>query len=173
MPTLVKELDRALAYVFCPTCRLNGNPKSQLTRDMHQLKCALGHSFTGAQIQMMGADMVPMSALQPEQPSITDVKWPIWVNPKVKEKLEQKFQNRVIFTVATLLAALADDQLVMITGEQGEKLRKEHGVKSGAEIISALASMKQTEQERDEAVKELEKFQKMMQAVMAGAGGGQ
>jgi hypothetical protein len=173
MPTLVRELDQGLAYTFCPTCRLAGNPKSPLARDMHQLKCALGHSFTGAQLQAMYADMVPMASIQPEVPSITDVKWSIWINPKVKEKLEQKFPNRIIFTVATLLAALADDSLVMITGEQGEKLRKEYQVKSGAEIIAKFESLKQCEEERDSAVKELDKFQKMMQAVMAGAGGGQ
>lgn len=172
MPNLVRELDQAMAYVFCPTCRLAGNPQSPLIRDMHKLQCSLGHTFTGQQIMAMGADMVPMSSIQQEQPSITDVKWPIWINPKVKEKLEQKFPNRLIFTVATLLAALADDTLVMITGEQGERLRKEYKVRSGGEIIAALESAKQTEQERDEAIKELDKYQKIMQGLMAGVGGG-
>src|SRR5882724_684991 len=116
MPTLVKELDQALAYVYCPTCRLTGNDKAPLTRNMHQLQCQFGHTFTGAQVTAMMADMVPMQAVQPETPSITDIKWTIWVNPKVKEKLEHKFPNRLIFTIATLLAALADDTLVMITG---------------------------------------------------------
>lgn len=169
MPTLVSPLDPALAYTYCPTCRLSGNAKSPLTRDMHNLRCALGHTFTFGQLQQTGADMTPMSAIQPETPSITDVKWALWVNPRVKEKLEQKFPNRVILTVATLLAALADDQLVMITGEQGEKLRKEHGIKSGAEMLAALESMKQTEQERAEAVKELDKMQKLIATVMHGA----
>lgn len=169
MPSLVKPLDNALAYTYCPTCRLNGNARSPLVRQMHEIKCSLGHSFTGGQLQSMLADMVPMQDIQPETPSITDEKWSIWINPKVRVRLEQKFPNRVIFTVATLLAALADDQLVMITGEQGEKLRKEHGIKSGAEMLAALESMKQTEQERAEAVKELDKMQKLIATVMYGA----
>lgn len=164
MPNLVKELDQSLAYIYCPTCRLMGNPRSQIIRDGHAFRCPLQHTFTGAQLMSSGADMTQMADIQPEQPTITDIKWSIWINPKVKERLEQKFPNRLIMTVATALAALSDDTLVMITGEQGARLRKEFNIKSGAEMLSALESAKQLEQERDEAVKELDKFHKLLAA---------
>ncbi len=164
MPTLVKELDQSKVYAYCPNCRANGNPSVPLSRDMHVMRCPFGHQISGEQLIQSGADMVKSGEIFPEQPTITDIKWSIWVNPKVKERLEQKFAGRIMITVATLLAALSDDALVMITGEQAAKLRAE-GIKSGAEMLSAVEMSKETARNLVEANSQIEKFMGMLRQV--------
>ena len=163
MPTLITELDQAKAYVWCPICRQNGNQNSPILRDGYVLKCNFGHQLSGAQLEQFGADMVKATELFIEQPTITDMAWKIFINPKVKEKLEQKFAGRIMATVATLLAALSDDTLVMITGEQAAKLRK-LGIKNGAEMLAAVESSKETEKELQVANDQINKFLTMIKS---------
>jgi hypothetical protein len=168
MPTLVTALDQSKAYVWCPICRQNGNPQSPLIRDGHIIKCNFSHQLTGADLQNFGADMIKANEIFHEQPTITDMAWKIFLNPKVKEKLEAKYAGRIMITIATFLAALADDAIVLITGEQAVELRK-LGVKSGAEMLSAMKQFKETERERDEAIASIEKFMNMVKSAVPGS----
>jgi hypothetical protein len=163
MPTQIPTLDQSLVYTWCPTCRMQGNPRSPLTREMHAIKCSLGHQFTGQQLQAMGADMVKAGEVYTEQPTITDIKWSIFVNPKVREKLESKFSGRLMITLGTYLAALADDSMIILTGEEAAKLRK-LGVHNGKEMLASIEGGKIAERERDEAVKSVEKFMGVLKA---------
>lgn len=163
MPTLVTALDQGLAYTWCPVCRQNGNERSPLQRDGHVIKCGFGHQLSGADLQRFGADMVKAGEIFHEQPTITDIAWKIFVNPKVKEKLEAKFAGRIMITLGTFLAALADDSIVMITGEQASELRK-LGVHNGGEMLSAIKQAKETERELGEAVSQIEKFMVVLKA---------
>jgi len=166
MPTLVKELDRGSAYTLCPICRQQGNDKSQLQRDsVGAIKCLFGHGpFTGQALQQYSADMIKATEVFPEQPTLTDIKWGIFVNPNVKAKLEQKFAGRILVTIGTYLAALADDSIVLVTGEQATELRK-MGIKSGADMLSLAKQSKETERERDDAIQQIEKFMQMLKTV--------
>ena len=65
--------------------------------------------------------------------------------------------------VHEILAALADDSIVMITGEDAKKLR-ELGVHNGKEMVSAMESMKETEKEKDAAIASVEKFMNLLRA---------
>ena len=94
--------------------------------------------------------MVKANEIFHEQPTITDMKWGIFVNPSVKAKLEQKFAGRIMVTLGTFLAALADDAMVMITGEQAAELRK-LGVHNGQEMLAVIKQAKETERELDDA----------------------
>ena len=105
--------------------------------------------------------MVKADDIFPETPTLTDIKWPVWINPKVKERIEQKFHGRVMITVATYLAAIADDSIVLITGEQAKKLR-DHGIKNGAEMVALAESVKQLEKEKDEAIQQILRFQDIL-----------
>lgn len=163
MPTLVTELDQAKAYTWCPICRQNGNSQSPILRDGHILKCNFGHQLSGSDLQRFGADMVKSSEIFHEQPTITDIKWPIFVNPKVKEKLEIKFAGRIMITLATYLAALSDDAVVLITGEQATEMRK-LGIKNGGEILAAIKTAKETERELDDARGQIEKFHQIIKS---------
>jgi len=163
MPTLVTALDAAKAYTWCPICRQNGNNDSPVLRDGHVLKCNFGHQLSGSDLQRFGADMVKADEIFLEQPTITDIKWPIFLNPKVKAKLEQKYAGRIMITIATCLAALADDSIVMITGEQATELRK-LGIKNGAEMLSTVKQAKETEKELADAVAQIDKFMTILKA---------
>lgn len=174
MPTLVKPLDSSSAYTYCPICRDNGNPNSLLQRDsVGAISCALGHrpghnmiltpdSGTSG-LAPMTADAVKLVDVEIEQPLITDIKWPIWCQPKTKQMIEEKYKGRVMATISTLLMALADGSLIMITGDQGRQLKK-HGIKSGAEMLSFIEATKSMEKERDEAISQVTKFMKMVQS---------
>jgi hypothetical protein len=162
-PTLVTALDQGKAYTWCPICRQNGNSQSPILRDGHVLKCNFGHQLSGSDLQRFGADMVKSTEIFLEQPTITDVAWKIFINPAVKTKLETKFSGRIMITIATLLAALADDSMVMITGEQAAELRK-LGIHNGAEILSSVKQSKETARERDEAIQQVERFMNMIKA---------
>lgn len=166
MPTLVKEMDPNLAYMFCIVCRSQGNSKSPLTRDgTGAIRCGFGHGpFTLD--QLMNSDMVPATELFVEQPTITDVKKQVWVNPEVWARLERKFANRFMITIATYLAAIADDSIVMITGEQAGKLRA-LGITNGQQILSTVEMAKQTERELDESNKTIQKFMGLIAAAQA------
>lgn len=163
MPTQTPELNQSLAYTWCPLCRNAGNDRSPLVREMHVIRCSFGHQFSGAQLQQYGADMVKATEVFLEQPTITDVAWKVFINPKVREKLEQKYVGRLMITVSTLLAALADDTLVMITGEQASELRK-LGIHNGAEMLSQIKSSKENEKALSDAIIQIERFQSVMHA---------
>jgi hypothetical protein len=114
-------------------------------------------------LQRFGADMVKSGDVFIEQPTITDIKWPIWVNPTVKERLEKKLAGRIMVTIATLLAALSDDSLVMITGEQAANLRA-MGIHNGADMLAKAESEVQTAKERDDCLNQIERFMQVMKA---------
>jgi hypothetical protein len=107
--------------------------------------------------------MVKAGEVFHETPTITDVKWSVWVNPKVREKLESKFSGRLMITLGTYLAALADDSMIILTGEEAAKLRK-LGVHNGKEMLASIEGGKVAERERDEAVKSVEKFMGILNA---------
>ena len=169
MPTQTPPLNSSLAYMFCPICRAQGTTDSPLTRDsVGAIKCQFQHGpFSGAQLQQSGADMVKSSELFPEQPTITDIKWPVWVNPTVKKRLEKKFAGRLLITIGTLLAALSDDSLVMITGEQAQKLRA-LGIHNGADMLAKAESEQQTAKSLEEARGQIERFMDVLKAAQIG-----
>ena len=164
MPTQTPPLNPAAAYMFCTVCRQNGNPSVPLQRDGHILRCEFGHQPSSQ--QLYGADMVKASDIFLETPAITDIMWKIPINPRVKAVLEDKLKGRILVTIGTLLAALADDTLVMITGEQAAELRA-LGVKNGADMLSAVKTAKETERSLADAVTQLERFQAMLNAASA------
>jgi hypothetical protein len=171
MPTQIRPLDSNSAYVYCEVCRNQGTPNSILHRDsVGKISCQFGHSPNPLVADHGTSGLAPMTAdaikavdIQPEIPLITDVAWKIFVQPATKDKLERQLKGRVFATISTLLMALADGSLVMITGEDAAKLKK-YGVKSGAEMLSYIESVKGLEKERDELALQVSKFMKMLQS---------
>ena len=111
-----------------------------------------------------------MSEIVIEQPDPRSVRWPIYVLPETKEKLEAKFVGRIHITMGTFLAALADDQLFIITGSDAAKLRAK-GLKNSAQVLASLDAIEKTEHERDQAKEQLERLMGLIKE--AGASGGQ
>lgn len=151
------------AYIYCPLCRNNGTLNVPLRRQMHVIQCTLNaaHQFSFEQLQRAHAEMTPMSAVLTETPNPTSIAWKIYVAPRTKESIESRFPGRVIVTVATLLDALADDQIIFITGSEADDLKK-RGLNNGAAIIAALNSFAQLEKERGEAIKQLDQVRGML-----------
>ena len=162
----LNTLQPDLAYIFCPACRNAGTPNVPLRRDMHVIRCVInpGHQFSFEQLQRVGADMAPMSAVLTETPNPTSIVWKIYVAPATKASIEERYPGRVIVTVATLLDALADDELIFITGAEAADLKK-RGLRSGLDIISALNSFAQLEKERGEAIAQLDKVRGMLAGI--------
>ena len=162
----LRNLDEGAAYIYCPTCRNNGTLNVPLRRQMHRIVCDLNpsHIFSFEQLQRASADMVPLSAIQVETPPKTAMAWKIFVVPATKEAIEARYPGRVMVTVGTILDALADDQLIFITGSEAAELKK-RGLRSGLEIIAALNSYAQLEKERQEAVDEITKVKNLMRGM--------
>lgn len=159
----LRPLDESMAYIYCELCKRAGTPNVPLRRQMHVIQCTLNpsHQFSFEQLQRMRAEMMPMSTVLTEVPNPTSIKWPVFVAPKTKEAIEARFPGRVIVTVATLLDALADDQIIFITGSEAEDLKK-RGLNNGQAIIAALNSFAQLEKERGEAIKQLDQVRGLL-----------
>jgi len=159
----LRPLSEGDAYIYCPSCQRAGTPNVPLRRSMHLIVCSLnaGHQFSFEQLQRAHAEMIPMSAVLTETPNPTSVKWPVFVAPRTKEAIEAKYVGRVIVTVATLLDALADDELIFITGSEAADLKK-RGLNNGQAIIAALNSFAQLEKERGEAIKQLDQVRGLL-----------
>lgn len=169
-----RPLDPALVYASCPQCEAQGVMNSPLTRDsIGAIKCQFNHTPRADQILAFDSGtsgliapdttMTKLVDMQPEQPAITDMKWAIYVNPQVKAKLEAKLKGRVWRTIGTLLAALADDTLLIITGDEARQLRK-LGIPSGKHMLEFIKTTKDLEKDRDEAVSQCTRFMKMLQS---------
>ena len=159
----LRPLSESDAYIYCPICQRSGTLNVPLRRQMHLIVCSLnpGHQFSFEQLQRAHAEMIPMSAILTETPNPTSIAWKIFVAPRTKESIESRFPGRVIVTVATLLDALADDQLIFITGSEAEDLKK-RGLNNGQAIIAALNSFAQLEKERGEAIRQLDQVRGML-----------
>lgn len=169
MPATLKPIDDSLAYTHCPLCKRNGTAGVMLRREKHEFVCPFQHRFNWAQLQQFPLEMTPMSAIVTEQPDPNCIKMAVWVLPDTKARLEEKFAGRLIVTLGTFLAALADDQLVILTGEDAAKLRAK-GIRNSVQIVAAIEAQEQSERERTEAVNNLLRLMSALK--MAGAGAG-
>lgn len=167
MPGQLQPLNDAIGYLYCPTCRTNGTDKVMMKRELHLLKCPFGHQFEWAQVSRMNPDMTPMSAILTEQPNPLAVQWKLYIMPKVKQALEEKYPGRLMTTLGSLFDALAEDQIIFIQGSEATELKK-RGIKNGREVVAALDSYKEMERERDEAIKQFQKFRDIVEAMSGG-----
>jgi len=161
MPPIVPQINESLAYTYCPTCRDNGNQNVMLTRELHLMKCPFGHTFQWGDLQRRRAEMTPMGDIFQEQPNPEAMKWPIFVMPRVKMMLEEKFKGRVMTTIATMLDLLVDDSVIFIQGSEAQELKK-RGLNNGAQIIAALNSMTGLEKQRSDAIEQLQRLQRLL-----------
>jgi hypothetical protein len=162
----LKIMDDGAAYMYCPICQRAGTPNVPLRRQMHTITCTLnaGHQFSFEQLRRMSAEMQPMSTMLTETPNPNSIVWKIYVAPRTKESIEERYPGRVIVTVATLLDALADDELIFITGAEAADLKK-RGLRNGIDIIAALNSFAQLEKERGEAIAQLDRVRGMLSSL--------
>lgn len=170
MPPIVPPLNPNSAYIYCPGCRMQGNDGSILSRpdQSGKLICMFGHVYpTWAALQPLNPRMVPMADFQPESINQEAMKYSFFVMPKTMDRLKAKFPQNLNTTVATLLDALSDDSVMILQGSEIAELRKSGmQIKNGIEIIQALKGVKQAEQERDQAIKELDRLHEALK--MAG-----
>jgi hypothetical protein len=173
----VMPLDPNSLYIHCPTCEANGTKNVPVMREMDTCKCQLGHTFTGSlmmSVRPFSGDqpdtahmsMIPMAIN--EQPPPTSIKWNIWVNPKVKELLESKFKGNLIATTDVLLSALADGNVLIMSGPDVAKLKK-RGISNGAQCVAALEASDSVENENRELRAKVEKYTDIFR--QAGIGG--
>jgi hypothetical protein len=164
MANIVKPLDESAAYIYCPSCREQGNPTVMLERQMHILRCPFGHQLDAtsfARLFQLKPTMTPMSELLVENPDPKCIQWKVYVLPETKEAFERKFAGRVHITIGTFVEALCSDHIIFIDGEAAGKL-KEKGMGNGAQIVAAMEGMEQLMKERDAAVVRLEQVMGML-----------
>jgi hypothetical protein len=163
---LVQSLDQSQAQLFCKYCEDNGAGEVPLIREMHVAKCCFGHIYSSiGEAVARGCRMIPMPLN--EQPPITSVKFVTWCHPKIKELLEQKYRGRLIATLDSVYSALADGAVMIVAGADVLELKK-MGIRNGTEMLAAIKSMKQSDRERDEAVRELDKLKELLRQVGVG-----
>jgi hypothetical protein len=132
-----------------------------MTRESHLHKCAFGHQLNGAELSRFKLTMTPMSAITVEQPNPESIKWPVFIMPTTKAKLEQKFSGRLFVTLGTFFDCLASDSIIFISDDVAEKLRAK-GLSNGASILAAVESATQMESERDQALTKLSELMGML-----------
>jgi hypothetical protein len=144
---IVQPLDPRSSYIYCPTC-IRNDVRVVLTRDMFQFKCQFSHQFTYGELMAMSerGELIEMIKTRIiEQPADTDVKREIWIHPTLWERLNQKLEGRLLITLRTVFAALADDSIIFIEGPEVKELRLQ-GVKTGKDILAMLRNAKEMEQ---------------------------
>src|SRR4029077_14969287 len=82
------------------------------------------------------------------------VKWPIWVMPATKQRLEERFSGRVIVTLLTIMAAIADDSVIFIEGDDAHKLR-DMGIINGKQMLVVAEKSKELEEQLAEMNRKL------------------
>ena len=172
----VAPLDDNSLYVYCETCKANGTPNSPLIRSMNEVQCQFGHKFSGSMMMSVRPfsgdspdtahmSMVPMPLN--EQPPPTSIKVQFWLHPKVKEALEQRYRGNLIATTDSVLSALADGNVLLISGPDVAKLHK-RGLKNGCQIIAALEATDNIESENRQLRAQIEKYESVFRAAGVG-----
>jgi hypothetical protein len=167
MTNIVPQLDDHRAYVFCPTCKLNGT-QIELRRDTYQFRCDFGHVFEYARLQQMidGGQAELLIRLNViENPSDHSQAYKVFMIPQTWERLNQKFAGRLWVTLGTVFDALADDSIIFIEGKDVKEMRT-MGIKTGKDIIAAIHSAKELEKQIADMQKQLE----LLKPILAAAG---
>lgn len=166
MTNLVPTLDERRAYIFCPTCQSTGNSEVELTRDTYQFRCMFGHSWDYAALQKMieNGQVVRMIKTQViERPSDHAKPYQVYMAPGTWEKINQRYSGRLHVTLGTVMDALADESIIFIDGPDVVEL-KTLGIKSGKDIISALKSAREMEQQISTLQKQLDMLAPLLRA---------
>jgi hypothetical protein len=173
----VQPLDDSQLYVYCEVCKQNGNPQSPLVRAMNEVQCRFGHKFSGSLMmtvrQFSGdvPDTAHMDMVKTpinERPPLTSVKFTVWLHPKAIEGLQRRYPANLIATTDSVLSALADGNVLILSGPEVAKLHK-RGIRNGTQIVASIEAMENSNKERDEAVRELEKLRELLRAVGVGS----
>jgi len=168
---IVPELNQAAAYLYCPLCRQNGNPKVMMSRENHQFKCPvnLSHILDWNQMMALNADKVQLADVMQEQPDSRCMSFKIFLIPETWQDFQKKFAGRVWITIGTLFSAMVSDELFIITGPDAAALRAK-GLKNSAQVLASLDSNTKLEQERDQAKEQLERLMGLIKEAQASGG---
>lgn len=132
-------MERAMMY--CPLCEKNG-VKTELMRDMVEVKCLMGHTFQYNTLMSMNPTLIRMEFTEKAGPH--DVKLEAWVNGEVLAQFNQKFPNRLSSTIDNILRTFLDGDMVIVDGMQAREM-KSLGIKNGAEMLAAARGAKTQE----------------------------
>jgi hypothetical protein len=158
MPNIVPALEDHSSYIYCPTCAASGNSQVELVRDTFQFRCMFSHTWTYAAIQQMikNGQIVEMVKTRViEQPSPHAQAYKVYVVPATWEKINQKFEGRLLTTLGTVFDALADDSIIFIDGPEVKELRLQ-GLKTGKDILAMVRNAKEQERTIETLQKQLD-----------------
>ena len=159
---LVAPLDQAHAQLYCGICAANGNPGVMLIREMHLLKCPFSHQYSSVDEAIArGSTMVPLPLN--ERPPLTSVKWEVFIHPKVRDMLMQKYRGRLHATLDSMFGVLADGNVLVIEGKDAADMKK-RGLSNGAQIISFINSTDSIQTENQQLRARLEQFEQLLRA---------
>lgn len=169
MANIVPKLDPSQAYMYCPLCDDMQHIESPLRRSGEDLlKCGLGHQFHYRDLQRLQQQgkkikMIPTEVI--EVPPDHCQKFGVFVHPERWASLQVKLKGRFHATLGTLLDALDDDALMIISGEDAQKLKR-RGLNTSSQILAMAEGYHQMELEKDDLLKKLQ----LLQPILAAAG---
>lgn len=156
------------AMMMCPLCRKVGQNEVELFTENPEydvFRCAnQAHAFPNY-LDLMAMNPDKIKLIPHEKPQAGDVKAEFWIDKEILSRFEAMYPNQKNATVASILSCFLYGQPIIIDGVQAKKL-KELGVKTGAEVLSAIEVGKTLEGELANTQEKLS----MLQGILQGAG---
>lgn len=156
------------AMMFCPLCRKVGQNEVELFTENPEydvFRCAnQAHAFPNY-LQLMEMNPDKIKLIPQEKPQAGDVKAEFWIDKEILSRFEAMYPNQKNATVQSILSCFLYGTPIIIDGVQAKKL-KELGVKTGAEVLSAIEVGKTLEGELANTQEKLA----MLQGILQGAG---
>lgn len=131
---------------------------------------AQGHELEYGRLMAMHPRMRKLE-MHEKQPGNT-LAQTIWVYPEAWQALEARYPQNLMTTLCALLTALADEDTILVEGENARELRK-LGVARGREVVGLAQAHKELQAEiADLRMREkvLEPFLKAMGSMVGGTG---
>lgn len=133
--------DRAM--MWCPMCDKNGVNTEVVKKDNVDFQCGIGHNL-GDYNSLMAQRPRMMKLEVVHKPNVGDVKTEVWINGEALNKFNQMYPNQLSATLDNIVRQHLDGDLIIIDGMQAREL-KSLGIRTGAEMLSAIKNGKTLE----------------------------
>lgn len=140
------------AFMWCPTCDVNGVNSEVTKLDNVMFVCGIGHQL-GDYNQLMSRKprMIKMEIVR--KANVGDIKVDVFVNSTALDKFQQLHPGQLDATVDNIIRQHTDGDLIIIDGMQAREL-KSLGIMTGAQMLAAIKNAKTLE--ADIATKEIQ-----------------
>ena len=169
---IVPRLSPDKAYVNCPTCEEWGHPNTPMRRDgSGECTCPLGHKLDVHALQRLQLSgkkltMEKLAVIEQPTPSMVRIteKDGFYAYPEALAIIKQKFEGRMISTMATFFSKLCEYPDFMLIGRDDVAELRKAGINSAKDMLAMVAELKRVNED-------MEAFAKMIQPMLDAAKG--